>query len=98
VKLVETILFCQGDDADEMFAILYPDMDGASTGWTTNRSVRLTIEHMAQWDNGEPRECEQATDLGWRETGKGYTLRWDYGYGWISLERRCPASHSVKER
>lgn len=93
IKFVEHVIFRQGDDADETLAIIYPDWKplSTSTGWTTRASLKRAVEHLAQWDHGEP------TDQGARRfempypcnihTTRFYVMTWSFSYGWVALDR-----------
>lgn len=88
--VLEQIEFKQGDDANRALAILYPDQDGVSTGWTSAESIAATIEYMAQWDYGEPCEGFRLTDVNSYRLAQTdhYVLEWDYGYTNICLYRK----------
>lgn len=93
IKFVENVIFRQGDSADETLAIIYPDWKplSSSTGWTTRASLKRAVEHLAQWDYGEP------TDQGARRfevpygasihTTRFYVMTWSFSYGWVALDR-----------
>lgn len=91
-QLVETVVFMQGDDADEALHILYPEwVEGqVNIGEYTAASLKAALDHLKQWDYGEP------TDLGTHELSRGpeweetpdYVMCWDWGYRWIALERK----------
>lgn len=99
-QFVQEIIYLQGDDADEAFKILYPDWSDGLTGWATTESTLAMLEHLKQWDYGEPTE----TYL-WEGIGPGvdmyrtryYIMTWDFGHGWVSLKRRITIKE-VKER
>jgi len=79
--LTETIIFMQGDDANEALDMLYVD------GWTTAESVAKTMAHLAQWDYGEPTEAHETEPAADHVREGPYLMQWHYGLGWISLDR-----------
>lgn len=92
----ETVVFMQGDDADEALRILYGKArDDHSVLWSGpfDETIAAAFAHLKQWEDGEPRErgpwpgtgsgCRQVTD-------GGYVMTWSLSYGWIGLDRIIP--------
>lgn len=87
----ETVIFLQGDDANEPIDALY-NREGESVVYhgVTDESVSAAIEYLRQWDYGEPTEPQADTGAGtmddeWRE-GE-YVLTAHLGLGYLGLMR-----------
>jgi hypothetical protein len=96
-RVLETIVFMQGDDADEAFTYLYPDRGDGSSGWPDGTDA--VVEHLGQWDYGDPAEGFRYNDVNpynMHETER-YVVAWDYGHGWIALYRKPTAPEHWEE-
>lgn len=90
-QYVQTVIFLQGDDADEVLRIIYPHWEAlsGSIGWATRESLNAALEHLRQWDCGEPTETRAYTPTGNDEhRTRDYIMCWHFGLGWVSLERK----------
>ena len=87
-RVLETIVFMQGDDANEALALLYPDSGNGSSGWPDGTDA--VVAHLAQWDYGDPAEGFRYQDVdpyNVHET-EHYVVTWHYGLTWICLYRK----------
>lgn len=91
----ESIVFMQGDDADEALRILYGKAaDDESVVWSGPfaETIAATFEHLGQWDYGEPGEMHTESEAGssdrqvTSDDGQ-YLMTWNLGLGYIGLER-----------
>lgn len=91
-----SIVFMQGDDANEPVDLLYnrEAPDSIVYHGPTAESITAAIAYLAQWDYGEATEetdepaCGTSDDT-WEENG--YRLSAHLGLGYIGLERIVPA-------
>lgn len=99
-QLVQNVVFFQGDSADEIFAILYPDLDGCSTGWTTPKSIKAAMDHLMNWDYGDGLGSDVVEHSTSRNEHRSAThiMTWDYSYGWVSLERKVTQKEAAQLR
>lgn len=86
-----TVVYQQGDEADETLHMLY-DVDGVVWSGPYEESIARTVAHLAQWDNGEESEHTPYTEPPWGPGDRtvehdGYTLAWDLHLGYVSLNR-----------
>jgi hypothetical protein len=87
-----TIVYLQGEEADEVFTMLY-DIEGVVWHGPYDMTIDRTVEHLAKWDNGEESEHSPYTEEPWggedyTETCGEYTLTWNTHCAYISLNRR----------
>lgn len=84
--LVEHVVYLQGDEANEVFRIMYPE--GKAYGST--KSMQNVLEYLKEYDNGDPIRWEELDTAG--TTGiyrtKYHIITWNYPLCWISLYRR----------
>jgi hypothetical protein len=84
----ETVVFLDGDDYDEWEALMYPDRDGVSLGWPDGKEAAM--EHLKQWEYGEPTEPYGAPPWGssdYTYEAPGYVMSWNVGLSYASLTR-----------
>jgi hypothetical protein len=102
--MYESIIFMQGDDANQPLDLLYSRESDDSIVYhgPTAESVTAALEYLRQWDNGDATEqCADpssgTSDDTWEQDG--YRLSASLSYGYIGLERivmrtvesyRCP--------
>lgn len=87
-----TIVFMQGEEADAVFEMLYT-IDGVVWAGPYAESIATTVEYLSQWDNGDESEHSGTAEPQWGASDRtvehdGYTLAWNSGLGYISLNRR----------
>lgn len=84
--LVEHVVFLQGDQANEVFQIMYPE--GKAYG--SEKAMRNVLEYLKGYDNGDSIKWEILDTTG--TTGifrtKYYIITWNYPLCYISLYRR----------
>lgn len=101
-----SVVFMQGDDANEPLDMLYNRESDDSIVYhgPTAESVKATFDYMVQWEYGEPTEeygepSGGAWDRTWVSDCGGYILTASLSYGYVGLERivtlpvesfRCP--------
>ena len=74
----QSIVFIQGDEANEPLDIL--DRDGTAAA----------VEYLKQWDYGDSPEPQKSSSAGtsdWQERHGDYLLTWNARVGYIGLER-----------
>ena len=87
----EHVVFMQGDDADEILDMIYPNQGQGSTGWPDG--AQDALEHVKGWDYGEPTDVpdsyeDPASSYGSHSVSDDhYVLAWNHGLGWVSLHR-----------
>lgn len=87
----EHVVFMQGDDADEVLDMIYPDRGDGSTGWPDG--AQDALEHVKGWDYGEPTDVPDSYEDPAGTYGSDsvsdefYVLAWNYGLAWVSLSR-----------
>ncbi len=89
----EHVFFRQGDDADELLKIIYPEWShgSASTGFPDGADEALT--YAMGWDNGEPTDQPDSYERPDASYGASmvsnetHVLAWHFGLGWVSLSR-----------
>jgi hypothetical protein len=102
----QTVVFMQGDDADEPLDTLYSRDSDDSIVYhgTTAESVAATFAYLSQWDYGDPTDEYDGDPQGsgddvWVSDCGGYRMSASLSYGYIGLERivalsvesyRCP--------
>lgn len=88
-----TIVFMQGEEADEVLAMLYEIDDFVWSG-PYEESIARTVKHLKQWDYGEESEVYTLhTTEPWGTHDQtvehdGYVLAWSIYLPHISLNRR----------
>ncbi len=84
--LVEPVVFMQGDDAADIFRIMYPE--GKAYG--SERTMRNVLEALKAHDNGEKLKWEILDTTG--TTGiyrtKDHIITWNYPLCWVAFYRR----------
>lgn len=102
----QSIVFMQGDDANEPLDMLYnrESADSIVYHGPTAESVAATLEYLRQWDYGEPTEqydvpASGTSDDVWVSDCGSYRMSANLSYGYVGLERiitlpvesyRCP--------
>lgn len=86
-----TIAFREGEEADEVFKMLY-DIDGVVWSGPYAENLDATVEFLAQWDQGNesehsPTDKPQFGLVDDTYEHKGYTLAWNTHLGYVSLNR-----------
>jgi len=94
-----TIVFTQGDEADEVFEMLY-DIDGVVWSGPYEEGIVKAVEHLKQWDFGEESEHTPYEKEPWGTSDQtvehdGYVLAWNSHLGYVSLNRR--AAHEIDQ-
>jgi hypothetical protein len=83
-EVFSRIVFMQGDDADEVLAIL------------DDQGEEAAVEHLAQWhfpgEHETANEPAAGTDDDTFETDDGFILSWNTRLGYIGLEYRTTES------
>jgi len=85
------ILFVQDDEADEILSML-TNIKGCVIYGPTEESVKRTVEHLVQWDQGEdefatverlqaPVGNERRLEFG------GYVITYNHGPAYVSFDR-----------
>ena len=99
-----TVVFMDGDEADEAFHLLY-DIDGVVWSGPYAESIERTVEHLSQWDYGEESEHTVYDTEPWGSSDRTiehdeYVLAWNTHLGYISLSRRVstPVERTTDER
>lgn len=86
-----SVVFLQGEEADEAFALLY-DIDGVVWSGPYAESITACGEHLAQWDYGTEIEHTLYDTPPWGSqdrtvTFRDYTIAWDTGATCIGMYR-----------
>jgi hypothetical protein len=102
--LSQSIVFIQGDEADEPISLLYNQEEPGSCCYhgPTAESIDAAFAYLRQWDYGEPTEESDEPGSGYADDTweqDGYRMSANLGLGYIGLERivmrpvesyRCP--------
>lgn len=95
----DEVVFMQGDDADEVLKIIYPEQSVASTGWPDGEASGL--EHLKGWDCGEaPTGSQDAfpTCMGYGDNtceDDSYVMVYNYSFTTVGLWRKVKLSKYV---
>lgn len=95
--LVEPVVFLQGDDAADIFRIMYPE--GKSYG--SPKTLKAVVDALKEFDTGEKVQWEELDTSG--TTGihrtKDHIVTWNYPLCWIAFYRRTTKrAQGIKRR
>jgi len=84
--LVENVVFLQGDEADKVFRLMYPEGSAYGSG----KAMQNVLECLKEYNNGDSAEWEELDTVG--TTGilrtKHYVITWNYPLRWIAFYKR----------
>jgi len=89
-----TIIYMDGDNADEPLNMLLRKTGGFIYQGATDKSVKKTLDYLKQWEDGDWFGLEPEPQWGPADTTietEGYVIAYNSGLGYISLNRKVSA-------
>jgi hypothetical protein len=84
--LVHPVVFLQGEDANAIFRLMYPE--GKAYG--SEKLMRNVVDYLKEYDNGDCLKWEELDTIG--TTGiyrtKFHIVTWNYPLSWVAFYRR----------
>lgn len=79
-QYVQELVFLQGDDASEFFAVLYPK----GMQYEPQKALEFLREHTSE-DGGRNVELFDPKGMSGQFSTKYFIMTWNYAYNWVAL-------------